>query len=89
MAIDQALIDNLGAATLRGVLRQSDQADQAARDNAQYMMFDQRSLGAAIAREVAQAPDPATFADFNTAARIPTTVGHEIQSPNVPQPLPK
>jgi hypothetical protein len=84
MAIDQTIIDNLGAATLRGVLRQSDLADQASRDMSSLLMFDHRSLSAAIAREVAEAPDPGAIADFNSVSHVPTA--QPFVSPNVYSP---
>lgn len=72
MAIDQTIIDHLGAATLRGVLRQADLSDQSGRDMSSLLMFDHRCLSAAIAREIAQADDPQTFGTLNAASHVPT-----------------
>jgi hypothetical protein len=84
MAIDQTVIDNLGAATLRGVLRSTDFSDQIARDNASLLLFDHRSLSAAIAREVAMAADPGAVADLNTVSHVPTP--QPFVAPNIVAP---
>lgn len=84
MAIDQTIIDNLGAATLRGVLRSTDFSDQAARDMASLLMFDHRCLSAMNAREIGMGADPATVADFNTVSHVPTA--QPYVSPNFVNP---
>jgi hypothetical protein len=84
MAIAQELVDAAGAAALRGFTRQADRADQDARDMGSLLMFDHRSLSAAICREVCMAPDPATIADFNTTSHVPTP--QPYIAPNVYNP---
>jgi hypothetical protein len=72
MAIDQAIIDAAGTASLRGFTRQADRADQDARDMGSVLMADHRSLTAAVVREIALSPDPGAVADFNTVSHVPT-----------------
>ena len=76
MALDPTIVEQFEMNALRGMTRQSDLADQAGRDAASVLLFDHRSLSAAIAREVAMAADPATAMDYNTAARTPSTLDH-------------
>jgi hypothetical protein len=76
MALDPAVVDAYGGSLLRGFNRQQDLADQLGRDSYQLLMFDHRSLSAAIAREVAMAPNSQEVANLNTAIRTPSTVDH-------------
>lgn len=86
MALDPALVDQLSLNSLRGITRQSDLADQMGRDNASLLVFDQRSLSAAIAREVAMAPNSQDVMNQNTAARTPSTLDHYALSGGLSAP---
>jgi hypothetical protein len=76
MPMDPDMVNQLSINALRGVSRQSDQADQANRDSASLLLFDHRSLSAAVAREVAMAPNSQDVANLNTAIRTPNTIDH-------------
>lgn len=76
MALDPAVVDAYSGSTLRGFSRQQDWSDQTARDMHDVMMADHRCLTAAIAREVAMAPNSQDVMNQNTAARTPTTLDH-------------
>jgi hypothetical protein len=50
------------------------------------ILMDNRLLTGALMSEMFTSSDPSKTMDFNTAARTPTTLGHELQSPNVLTP---
>lgn len=61
----------LGAAMARGVLRQSDQADEAARRQSDGSAFDMRALGAAIGVALVQGDTPGQDSNLNAASHTP------------------
>lgn len=71
MPVDPTIDSQLAAAMARGVIRQSDHADEGARRQSDGAAFDMRALGAAIAREIVTSNDPMAIAGLNTASHVP------------------
>lgn len=65
---------------------QADAAAMAQGGLSYALLMDNRLLTGALMSEMFTSADPGKAMDFNNAARTPTTLGHELQSPNVLTP---
>lgn len=76
MALDAAVVDQLTAAASRGILRQSDRADEASARQSDGAAFDMRLLGGVMANELIGENERANVGGLNTAIRTPSTIDH-------------